>query len=79
MPATQRRPECDFCGGSHKTVPEETVTTRFGEYGAPCPHCGGFHELDDHPDDLDRHPAVPEDEPVTVTCHGCNGSFKIAG
>lgn len=70
--------KCDRCGGMHETVPERRGRLRGGELGAACPHCGewcGLGESD--PADVETHPAVPDDEPVTVTCGACNGSLYV--
>lgn len=70
---------CSHCDGAHDNVPMAQPTRLDGELGAFCPHCGGFHDLDaDDPSEIDRHPAVPLDEPVTCVCHDCNGSFHLS-
>lgn len=63
---------CGHCGGLHENVP-----TARGEYGAECPHCGEFYETDERVSEKERHPAVPEDEPLTILCPECNGSFYL--
>lgn len=69
---------CDHCGGTHQNVPVENANTRDGELGAYCPHCGEWHGLGENtPTNIETHPAVPDDEPVTVVCKNCNGGFKI--
>ena len=73
----RRNTGCDHCGGSHPNVPTENVTKPGDEYGAYCPHCGNWHGLDGNPEEMETHPAVPDDEPLTVVCNDCNGGFKI--
>lgn len=69
---------CDHCGGAHANVPTERATCPGDELGAYCPHCGDWHGLGTaDPDAVERHPATPLDEPVTVLCAGCNGGFYI--
>lgn len=60
-------------------VPHEAAEQRpDGEIGVYCPHCGDWHGLDvTDPSELEPHPSVPEDEPLTAVCHNCNGSFRI--
>lgn len=69
---------CDQCGGSHENVPTVDHEMQDGEVGGRCPHCGNFHGLgESSPAEVERHPSVPEDEPVTCVCKHCNGSFRV--
>lgn len=71
-------PECDHCGGPHENVPTVNHDRAGGELVADCPHCGAERPLNaTDPDDVERHPATPEDEPITMLCQECNGSFYV--
>lgn len=76
--ARMTTPVCDSCGGSHENVPTERSEHRNGELGAYCPHCGTWGGLgESDPSDIDRHPAVPLDDPVLLLCSHCNAGFEI--
>lgn len=80
MRGTRHRtePKCGQCGGMHDTHPTRELTRKGDTLGRSCPHCGEFYELDaDDPNDIDRHPAVPEDDPLDCICPNCNGSFSL--
>lgn len=73
-------PQCDRCGGPHENVPTVNVEVHGDEVTAACPHMGCDYWVDfdvDHPSEIERHPATPLDDPVTVVCKECNGAFYV--
>jgi hypothetical protein len=63
-----------------------TLTTvdyeyRDGSIGGACPTCGYWVDLEtdgaEEPENVLRHPSVPQDEPVECYCKDCQAGFEI--